>query len=86
MKSSQSEKREYFCNVPWSGVVAIREDGEALMCPCYLKLKLGNVHESSMHEIWNAPQLVEIREAFQRGELAEPCQGQLCPVALGHVS
>ena len=38
-----------------------------------------------MQEIWNAPELVEIRESFQRGELPEPCQGQLSPAsALGH--
>jgi MoaA/NifB/PqqE/SkfB family radical SAM enzyme len=84
VKSSQSETPRYFCDEPWTGTLTILENGDALMCPCYLKLKIGNVHESSMHEIWNAPELVEIRETFQRGELPEPCQGQLCPVALGH--
>lgn len=84
MQSSQSEQHDYFCHVPWSGVLGIRENGDAIMCACYLKLKVGNVHESSMQEIWNAPELVEIRETFRRGELPEPCQGQLCPVALGH--
>ena len=86
MKSSRSEMPRYFCDEPWTGVFSIRENGETVMCPCYLKLKIGNVHESSMHEMWNTPELVEIREAFGRGELPEACQGQLCPVALGHTS
>ena len=86
MKSSQSDKRDYFCNVPWSGVVAIHVNGDVRVCPCYLNMRVGNVHEASMHEIWNAPELVELREGFQRGELPEPCQGELCPVALGHGS
>jgi len=64
--------------------LGIRENGDAILCSCYLVMKIGNVHESSMEEIWNAPEVVEIRESFRRGELPEPCQGQLCPVALGH--
>ena len=86
MKSSHSDEHRYFCEEPWTGVFTLREDGDVLLCPCYLKMRIGNVHESSMQEIWNAPELVEIRRSFQRGELPEPCQGQLCPVALGNGS
>jgi MoaA/NifB/PqqE/SkfB family radical SAM enzyme len=84
MTSSPSEEHRYSCNEPWTGIFRIRENGEVRLCPCYLKMRIGNIHESSMQEIWNAPELVEIRECFARGELPEPCQGQLCPVALGH--
>lgn len=83
MKSSQSEKKDYFCEEPWTGLFTIVESGDVLLCPCYLKMRIGNVHDSSMQEIWNAPELVEIRESFRRGELPEPCQGERCPVALG---
>jgi len=86
MKSSHSDEHSYFCDEPWTGVFTILEGGDVQLCPCYLKMRIGNVHESSMHEIWNAPELVEIRRSFQRGELPEPCQGQLCPVALGNGS
>lgn len=79
----RSKKHEYFCTEPWTGIFTIRESGEVQLCPCYLKMPIGNIHDSSMQEIWNAPELVEIRESFERGELPEPCQGQLCPVALG---
>jgi len=84
MTSSPSEEHDYFCTEPWSGIFTIRENGDVKVCACYLKLKVGNIHESSMQEIWNAPELVELRRSFQRGELPEPCKGQLCPVALGH--
>ena len=89
MKSSPSESPPAerpgpFCHEPWSGVFTILENGDAVMCACYLKMKIGNVHESSMHEIWNAPELIEIREAFQRGELPKPCESQICPPVLAH--
>jgi radical SAM protein with 4Fe4S-binding SPASM domain len=83
MKSSRSEEKSYFCEEPWTGLFTIVESGDVLLCPCYLKMRIGNVHDSSMQEIWNAPELVEIRRSFQRGELPEPCQGEQCPVALG---
>jgi radical SAM protein with 4Fe4S-binding SPASM domain len=84
MTSSPSEEHSYSCDEPWSGIFTILESGTVQFCPCYLQMKIGNIHDSSMQEIWNAPELVEIRESFQRGELPEPCQGQICPPALGH--
>lgn len=84
MASSPSEERSYFCDEPWTGIFTILESGDVKFCPCYLKMTIGNIHEASMQEIWNAPELLEIRESFQRGELPKPCQGQICPVALGH--
>jgi hypothetical protein len=84
MKSSPSEEHQYFCKEPWTGIFTILENGDVQVCACYLKMPIGNIHESSMLEIWNAPELVEMRETFQRGELPECCQGELCPVALGH--
>jgi radical SAM protein with 4Fe4S-binding SPASM domain len=84
MRLFRSKKREYFCTEPWTGIFTIRESGDVQLCPCYLKMTIGNIHESSMVDIWNAPELVEIRRKFERGELPKPCKGQLCPVALRH--
>jgi radical SAM protein with 4Fe4S-binding SPASM domain len=84
MRSSPSEDHKYFCEEPWTGIFTIKETGDVELCPCYLQMKIGNIHEKPMQEIWNAPELLEIRASFQRGELPEPCQGQVCPVALGH--
>jgi hypothetical protein len=52
-------------------------------CACYLKMKLGNLRDATLPELWNAAPLVEIRQAFARGELPDACRGQLCGPALG---
>lgn len=89
MKSSSSEPRldapqkTYFCDEPWTGIFSIETNLDVTFCPCYLKLKIGNLNEAPMQEIWNAEPLVQLRRSFQQGELPEACQGQLCPVALG---
>ena len=57
---------------------------EVRFCPCYLKMTLGNLRDATLEELWNSEKLVEIRSSFARGELPEPCKGQLCPPALGH--
>src|SRR5688572_32753816 len=75
-------RKTYFCDEPWIGVFSIRTNLDVHFCPCYLKMKLGNLNESTIKEIWNAPQLVSIRSSFQKGDLPTVCQTQLCPVAL----
>ena len=36
-----------------------------------------------MQEIWNSDGMIKLRRTFARGKLPRPCQGQLCPPALG---
>jgi MoaA/NifB/PqqE/SkfB family radical SAM enzyme len=81
--ASPNGGRRYFCNEPWLGVLAIEVNRDVTFCPCYMKLRLGNVDEQSLEELWNEPQLVEIREDFRQGRLPRACQGQLCPPAVG---
>ena len=81
MRSSSSKR--YFCNEPWLGVLGIETDLDVTFCPCYIKLRLGNLREQPLEELWNAAPLVEIRASFQRGQLPTACQGQLCAPALG---
>jgi MoaA/NifB/PqqE/SkfB family radical SAM enzyme len=78
-----SEAKRYFCDEPWTGIFSIQTNQDVTFCPCYLKMRIGNLHEASMHEIWNSPVLVEMREMFSKGELPGVCEGQLCPVVLG---
>jgi hypothetical protein len=52
-------------------------------CPCFLKLTVGNLRDSTLEEVWNAEPLVQIRRSFAKGELPDACRGQLCPPALG---
>jgi hypothetical protein len=46
-------------------------------------MRIGNLNESSMEEIWNSEQLVELRRSFRDEVLPEPCRDKLCPVARG---
>jgi hypothetical protein len=82
VKSTSSE-RVYFCTEPWTGIFSVETNQDVTFCPCYLKMRIGNLNESSMQEVWNAPQLIELRRAFNEGVLPEVCSGQLCPVVLG---
>jgi len=76
------KRKTYFCEEPWIGIFSIKTNLDVTFCPCYLKMKIGNLNEGSIAEIWNAEPLVAIRSSFQKGKLPKPCQGQLCPVAL----
>jgi hypothetical protein len=81
VRSTPSEER-YFCNEPWIGVLGIETNRDVTFCPCYLSMKIGNLDEAPMQEIWNAPVLVAMRRAFSVGVLPAACESQLCPVVL----
>ena len=74
----------YFCTEPWTGLFSVETNLDVTFCPCYLKLKIGNLNERPIQEIWNARPLIALRRAFGKGRLPAPCRGQLCPVATGH--
>lgn len=76
-------RRTYFCSEPWTGIFSIQTNLDVTFCPCYLKLKIGNLNEKPIGEIWNAKPLLRLRRAFSKGRLPAPCRGQLCPVAIG---
>lgn len=80
---SDNSSKQYFCNEPWLGVLAIEVNRDVTFCPCYMKLRLGNVDEQSLEELWNADELVEIRDEFRHGRLPRACQGQVCPPVVG---
>ena len=85
MSSSSSDPRqgEHFCSEPWVGILAIQTNMDVTFCPCFLKMKIGNLKESTIQDVWNAEPLVQLRRSFSAGELPEACRGQLCPPALG---
>ena len=85
MRSTSSDgggSHRYFCDEPWTGSFAIQVNQEVTFCPCYLKMPIGNLAESTMQEIWNADALVDLRRQFAAGELPDVCKDQLCPVVL----
>src|SRR6185295_11423955 len=59
LRSNSSET--YFCNEPWLGVLGIETNFDVTFCPCYLKLKLGNLRQQRLEELWNTPALADIR-------------------------
>ena len=83
MRSTSSEPQEpYFCPEPWIGILSIETNRDVTFCPCYLKMTVGNLDESSMQDVWNSPTIVGLRRSFSQGILPEPCRGQLCPIVL----
>ena len=80
---SAFRKKSYFCTEPWTGIFSVRTNRDVVFCPCYLQLKIGNLSESSMQDIWNSSKLVELRKSFRQGRLPGTCSQQLCPVARG---
>ena len=76
------QSKEYFCPEPWVGIFSIETNLDVTFCPCFLKMKIGNLNEGSIQEIWNSEKLQALRESFQKGELPKECQHQLCSVAL----
>jgi MoaA/NifB/PqqE/SkfB family radical SAM enzyme len=81
--SSEPQPQKYFCSEPWTGLLAIQTNMDVTFCPCFLKMKIGNLKDSTIQEVWNAEPLVQLRRSFSAGELPEACRGQLCPPALG---
>jgi MoaA/NifB/PqqE/SkfB family radical SAM enzyme len=81
--SKSENSRTYFCEEPWTGIFSVQIDGTVRCCPCYAKVVIGHLHESSLEEIWNSRTLVKMREDFSDGKLPEQCMGQLCPVVAG---
>lgn len=79
---AEAPAKAYFCEEPWTGLFSVSTNLDVTFCPCYLKLRIGNLNDASIQDIWNAEPLVQIRRSFARGELPQGCQGQLCPVAL----
>lgn len=76
-------RRTYFCDEPWVGALSVDTDGNVVCCPCYARVSIGNVNDSSIREIWNCETLLGMRRAFRRGRLPSQCRGQLCPVVVG---
>jgi len=75
--------KKYFCTEPWTGVLSLTIELDAVFCPCYLKMKIGNLGEKSLAELWNSDSLIALRASFAKCELPTICQPQLCPVAVG---
>ena len=83
IKTKLLGKRVYFCEEPWTGIFTVRINGDVICCPCYANVKIGNLNDSSMLEVWNSEKLLSMRKSFKKGSLPDVCKNQLCPVVVG---
>jgi MoaA/NifB/PqqE/SkfB family radical SAM enzyme/SAM-dependent methyltransferase len=65
------------CIVPWSNIV-LGPDGRASFCcdipdPLTVEGRQGSVYRDSLDDLWNAPELVQVRAAMARGERPKSC-------------
>jgi len=65
------------CIVPWTNL-AIGPDGRATFCcdiptPLTVDGRIGSVYRGSLDELWNAPEVVQVRAALARGERPASC-------------
>jgi len=77
-----AKEKDVFCEEPWTGLFSVNTNGDVIFCPCYAKLKIGNIREGDAKTIWNGPAILGIRESFVAGEIPPACKGQLCPVVV----
>ncbi|MGH9441368.1 MAG: twitch domain-containing radical SAM protein [Thermoanaerobaculia bacterium] len=66
------------CIIPWSTLV-IGTDGRASFCcdvpaPLTVDGRMGSVYRDSLDDLWNAPELVQLRSAMARGERPAACR------------
>jgi len=78
------------CIVPWTNL-AIGPDGRATFCcdiptPLTVDGRMGSVYRDSLDELWNAPEIVQVRAALARGEKPESCRHCWEREAVGGVS
>jgi hypothetical protein len=62
-------------------LLSVETNMDVTFCPCFLKMRLGNLQHQTLSELWNVEPLVELRRCFSRGDLPAACQDQLCPPA-----
>jgi radical SAM protein with 4Fe4S-binding SPASM domain len=84
VRSFSLKRRTYDCQEPWIGIFSVGANGDVICCPCYAKVRVGSVDDSSIQEVWNSEPLLRMRAAFRKGRLPRECRGQLCPVVVGH--
>ena len=70
------------CYLLWRGPMYIHYDGTVYPC-CYIypNQPIGNVKKTPLGEIWNSPQMLELRQAHIKGDLDRFTSCQNCPAA-----
>jgi MoaA/NifB/PqqE/SkfB family radical SAM enzyme/SAM-dependent methyltransferase len=66
------------CIIPWSNLI-LGPDGRASFCcdvpePLTIDGRVGSIYRDSLDELWNAPDIVQVRAAMARGERPATCR------------
>jgi radical SAM protein with 4Fe4S-binding SPASM domain len=73
------DRRRHPCYQLWQGPVHINYQGDfRACCHIYKSPPVGNVKDSSVHELWNSPEMEKLRGAHLRGDLSEYPDCQNC--------
>jgi MoaA/NifB/PqqE/SkfB family radical SAM enzyme len=70
------------CLRPWSHLELASTGNAYLCCPSWLPMSVGNIKQSSAHEIWNSAEAKAIRESVQDGSFRY-CSKTQCPQITG---
>lgn len=64
---------DFNCNEPWRKLI-VRANGDVLPCCSFYgyEIPLGNLKDSTLHELFNAPQMKKLRDDFKRGVYENP--------------
>jgi len=71
------------CLAPWTSL-SLDPRGEVRVCCQNQWLRLGNVAESSLAEIWNGPELARLRARLRDGDFRLGCDECRIPIERGH--
>lgn len=64
------------CHYPWTWMM-VTADGAVKPC-CFAPGQLGNLHDSSVEEIWNGPVVVELRGFIKADRIHPTCANAPC--------
>jgi len=72
LKKAINETSKKICTIPWERVV-VTGDGEVLPCCSQIgrPLSVGNIHKSSIYDIWNSSQIKNLRKKLMKKEFKD---------------
>ena len=74
--------RHPLCDMPWLGRPIELPDGQVRYC-CFSEVKVGNVNERPLAEIWRGPRMQHIRSELTHQRLPDECRSDSCPIVRG---
>lgn len=64
------------CDYPWTWMM-VTADGGVKPC-CFASLPLGNLHDSTVENVWNGPAAIELRSFIKADKIHPICANAPC--------